>query len=270
MSPNRHRRVRPPAVAGTFYPAGAGALSASIEDAFADAVLPGEPEAAPKAIVVPHAGYLFSGPVAATAYARLAGAQDQIRRVVLVGPSHRVPLQGLAVSSADAFATPLGEISLDAELRSVALREPVVVLNDRAHALEHSLEVQLPFLQVVLGEGFTLLPLVAGSCAPEDVAAVLEAVWGGPETLVVVSTDLSHYHPYPEAVTLDRETAAAVVSGRHGDVGDRDACGATGLRGLLAAADRLGLSTELLDLRNSGDTAGDHDRVVGYGAFALS
>jgi len=269
VSDRAARLVRPAAVAGTFYPADPEELLASVEGALAGADRPVEQAPAPKALVVPHAGYQFSGPVAATAFSRIAGAADRIGRVVLVGPSHRVPLRGLAVSSADAFETPLGQIPLDDELRSVALGRPAVEADDRAHALEHSLEVQLPFLQVLLGGHFELLPLVVGSCPPEDVADVLDAVWGGSETLIVISTDLSHYHPYGEATSLDRRTAAAVVSGHVDDVGDLDACGASGLRGMISAAGRHGLRTELLDLRNSGDIAGDRTRVVGYGAFAL-
>lgn len=264
-----HVAVRPAAVAGAFYPADPGELRSSVEAALRGADGPTSQASAPKAIVVPHAGYVYSAPIAATAFGQIAPAAERIRRVVLVGPSHRVPVSGLAVSGADAFETPLGEVALDDELRALALGQPVVEVDDRAHALEHSLEVQLPFLQVVLGEGFELLPLVAGLCPAGDVADVLDAVWGGPETLIVISTDLSHYHPHAEASSLDRKTAAAVVAGRVDNVNDLDACGATGLRGIMSAAGRHGLRTELLDLRTSGDTAGDRIRVVGYGAFAL-
>jgi len=264
----RFLRVRPPAVSGAFYPDDPEALRRSVSDAFAGArpVQPGAPT--PKALVVPHAGYVYSGPIAASAYLRLAPARDVVRRVVLLGPAHRVALDGMAVSSADAFATPLGLVPVDADARRRALAVASVAVNDSAHALEHSLEVQLPFLQTVLDD-FEVLPLVVGRCGTAEVAALLDAVWGGPETLIVVSTDLSHYHRYADAVTLDQRTVAAVASLRPDVIGDRDACGAYPLRGLLAAADARLLSAEVLDLRNSGDTAGDRDRVVGYGAVAI-
>ncbi len=262
------QRVRPPAVAGTFYPGSADALRAALRRAFADAVHPGEGDRVPEALIVPHAGYVYSGPVAASAYARIIPARSTIRRVVLLGPSHRSAVRGLAVSSADAFSTPLGVVPIDAAYRNAVLALPGVGVDDRAHADEHSLEVQLPFLQTVLDE-FTLLPLSVGDATVDEVAAVLEALWGGPETLVVVSTDLSHYHHYDDALRLDARTAAAVVAREPGAVDDRDACGAYPLRGLLQVASEHGLTVEQLDLRNSGDTAGDHHRVVGYGAFAV-
>jgi AmmeMemoRadiSam system protein B len=189
--------------------------------------------------------------------------------VVLLGPVHRGRLDGLAVSGADGFSTPFGVVLVDDELRRRVLAHPRVVLDDRAHAGEHSLEVQLPFLQHTLGT-FTLLPLAVGDARPDDVAGALELVWGGPETLIVVSSDLSHYHDYPTARALDRRTADAIVAGDPAAIGDDDACGARPIRGLLVAARRRGLAVRLLDLRNSGDTAGDRDRVVGYGAFALA
>ena len=256
--------VRPPAVAGTFYPASADALAESLRQSFAGAVVPLDDAPVPKALVVPHAGYVYSGPVAASAYLRLAGGRQVIRRVVLLGPSHRVPLDGMAVPSVDGLATPLGIVALDADLRV----EAGLPADDLPHAAEHSLEVQLPFLQTVLDD-FAVLPVVVGRAAADDVADVIERVWGGPETVVVVSTDLSHYHPYDEAAARDERTAAAVSAGRWEDVADMDACGAYPLRGLLAVARRRGLRIERLDLRNSGDTAGDRERVVGYGAFAL-
>ena len=270
MSVGSSGRVRPAAVAGDFYPADPGALRASVDAALAGAATPAAGHAAPRALVVPHAGYRYSAPVAASAFARIAGGAEGIEQVVMVGPSHLVPLRGLAVSGAAAFATPLGEVPLHDGLRAVALGHPAVGLDDDAHAREHSLEVQLPFLQVLLEGHFTLLPLLAGACPPEVVAEVLDAVWGGDDTLVVVSTDLSHYHGHDRATALDRRTASAVVAGRHDLLGPGDACGATGLRGLMVAARRRGLRTEQLDLRTSGDTAGGRDRVVGYGAFALA
>jgi AmmeMemoRadiSam system protein B len=195
-------------------------------------------------------------------------ARTTIHRVVLVGPSHRVRLRGLAVSSADAFETPLGLVRLDPALRDVVLRQPAIRIDDAAHALEHSLEVQLPFLQSVLDD-FTILPLVVGDAETTDVAAVLEACWGGSDTLVVVSTDLSHYHAYEVAVDLDARTAAGIVASQVAEIDDGAACGARALRGLLDITRRRHLRVEQLDLRNSGDTAGDRHRVVGYGAFAV-
>ena len=260
--------VRRPAVAGTFYPATADTLRAAIREAFADAVRPDDGAPVPEALVVPHAGYVYSGPIAASAYARILPARSTISRVVLLGPSHRAYVRGLAVPSADSFLTPLGVVPIDVGYREAVLRLSGVHVDDRAHVDEHSLEVQLPFLQTVLDE-FTLLPLSVGDATVEQVAAVLDACWGGPETLVVISTDLSHYHSYDDATRLDARTAAAIVACRPDAIDDRDACGAYPLRGLLRVVSDHGLTVEQLDLRNSGDTAGDPRRVVGYGAFAV-
>jgi len=262
-------RVRPSAVAGMFYPGSPDSLSSAIRAAFADAVTPAADAPVPKALVVPHAGYVYSGAIAASAYARIIPARSTIRRVVLLGPSHRVYVRGLAVPGVDAFETPLGIVPIDADTRATALEVPGVRVDDRAHADEHSLEVQLPFLQSVLDD-FALLPFSVGDATADEVAAVLDVCWGGPETLVVISTDLSHYHRHDEATRLDARTAAAIVACRPEAVGDSDACGAYPLRGLLQVASERGLSVEQLDLRNSGDTAGDRHRVVGYGAFAVS
>ncbi len=260
--------VRPPAVAGTFYPAGPDALRRAVSAAFADAKAPPEGAPPPKALVVPHAGYIYSGPVAASAYLRVAPARGAITRVVLLGPNHRVPLAGMALTSADAFATPLGLVAVDDDARARARALPSVAVDDTAHALEHSLEVQLPFLQTVLGD-VPVLPVVVGQCATADVVALLDDLWGGPETVVVVSTDLSHYHRYADAVALDRRTIAEIAALHPEAVGDRDACGAYPLRGLLASARARHLAAEVLDVRNSGDTAGDRESVVGYGAVAV-
>lgn len=261
--------VRRPAVAGTFYPADPSALTDALERAFAAARRPGAGAAVPKAIVVPHAAYPYSGPVAASGYLRLAPARARIRRAVVIGPSHFVPVAGVAVSGADAFATPLGDVPVDEPGRRAALTCAAALVEDTGHVAEHSVEVQLPFLQTVLDD-FTVVPLAVGHATAEVVAAVLEAVWGGPETVVVVSTDLSHYHPHDAARALDERTADAVATLTEGSIGDTDACGAPALRGLLRAARTRGLTAEVLDLRTSGDTAGPRDRVVGYGAFALS
>jgi len=267
VSDPRHR-VRPAAVAGAFYPADAGMLREEVARSIAGAVVRPADAPVPKAIIVPHAGYVYSGPIAASAYLRVAPAAGRIRRVVLLGPSHRVALRGIGVSNADAFATPLGLVRIDAEGRDRVLSAPEVTVDDAAHEFEHSLEVQLPFLQTVL-DHFTLVPLVVGDATADLVATALDLCWGGPETLIVVSTDLSHYHRYVDAVGLDARTAAAIVARRAAEIGDRDACGARPLRGLLRAAEEHSLTVEQLDLRNSGDTAGDRGRVVGYGAFAL-
>jgi AmmeMemoRadiSam system protein B len=251
-----------------FYPSDRDELRRSIESAFADAVAAPRDSSPPKALVVPHAGYIYSGAIAASAFGRIASAAAQIQRVVLAGPSHRVYVRGMAVPSVDSFDTPLGTVTIDAELRSAILALPAVVVDDEPHRHEHSLEVQLPFLQTVL-ERFTLLPLSIGDASSEEVATVLEAVWGGPETLIVISTDLSHYHDYDEAVRLDARTAAAIVAADAESIGDSDACGSRPLRGMLRVAAARGLPVEQIDLRNSGDTAGDRHQVVGYGAFTV-
>jgi AmmeMemoRadiSam system protein B len=259
-------RVRPAAVAGRFYPGDAATLQATVDDELAHAPVWSGP--VPQALVVPHAGYVYSGPIAATGYATLAAARDVIRRVVLLGPAHYVGFDGVAVSSADAFATPLGDVRIDPELRERVLGLAGVRVHDAAHGPEHSLEVHLPFLQRALAD-FTVLPLVVGHAATDTVAAVIAAVWNPPDTIVVVSTDLSHYLDHDAAARRDRATAAAVVNGDVDEIAPDDACGAYPLRGLLEAARDRDLTVELLDLRNSGDTAGPRDRVVGYAAFAL-
>lgn len=261
-------RRREPAVAGTFYPNSRQALESQIlgflEEAArerGDAPLP-----SPKALIAPHAGTIYSGPIAGSAYARLLAARGRIERVVLVGPAHRVWFEGVAKSSAELFSTPLGDIPVDPGAELVGV--PGVVVDDEAHRLEHSLEVHLPFLQIVLGS-FTLLPLVVGQASAESVARVLDAVWGGDETLVVVSSDLSHFHDYETANAMDRETTRLLES-LDGDAltGDR-ACGYQPIRGLLHTARRRGLSCQSIDLRNSGDTAGPRREVVGYGSYVL-
>lgn len=257
--------IRTPAVAGTFYPADRRELQAQIR-AFLNAVAPAGP--APKAIIAPHAGYVYSGPIAASVYARLHAARGAISRVVLLGPSHYVGFQGLAVSTADGFETPLGRIPIDKQAVEKVLELPEVGYLDQAHAREHSLEVHLPFLQEVLGE-FSLVPIAVGDAGPEQIGAVIEALWGGPETLIVISSDLSHYHDYDTARRLDAETTRAIENLRFEDVGNDQACGRNPIRGLLWVARRRGLREETLDLRNSGDTAGPRDRVVGYGAYAF-
>lgn len=262
--------LRPAAVAGTFYPKAPAALAA-IVGACLDAAA-GSPASAeatpPKAVIVPHAGYAYSGAIAAAAYARVSAARSHVRRVVLFGPTHRVPVRGLALPSARAFATPLGEVPVDLDAAKAALGLPQVGQSDAAHALEHALEVQLPFLQVVLG-AFEIVPFAVGDATPEAVAEVIELLWGGPETLIVVSSDLSHCHRYADAQAIDRATAAAIL-GLAPTLDHEGACGATPINGLLLCAREQGVGAELLDLRNSGDTAGDRSRVVGYASFAFA
>ena len=259
--------VRPAAVAGMFYPAGARELGREVDDLLGHSAGRGLAPGFPKALIVPHAGYVYSGNVAAEGYDRLRPARGIVRRVVLLGPCHRVPVRGLALPDVAAFATPLGEVPLDREAMAALAGLPQVVMNSAAHAEEHALEVQLPFLQRVLGE-FSLVPLAVGAATPAQVSEVLEALWGGAETLIVISSDLSHYHPYAEACAIDRGTAQAILD-YSGDIDHEQACGATPVAGLLLAAKRHGLKAELLDLRNSGDTAGGRARVVGYASFAF-
>jgi AmmeMemoRadiSam system protein B len=262
----RFRRVRPPAFAGSFYPADAGELRRLVQFCLAGAV-PCEARRTLKAFVLPHAGLIYSGPVAGSGYLCLERDRDTVQRVVLVGPSHRVAFKGLAASEASSFATPLGEVPLDEAAIAGVLELPQVQLLEAAHAHEHSLEVQLPFLQVALGS-FKLVPLVVGEASAEEVGEVLDRLWGGPETRIVVSSDLSHYHDSTLARKLDEETAEAIEQLQ--PVMTEQACGATPLNGLLCAARHHRLHGHTLDLRNSGDTAGDHSRVVGYGAFAFA
>lgn len=264
--------VRTPAVAGTFYPERAETLATMVDGFVADAASARAHERAatpgtPEALVVPHAGYVYSGPTAGHAYAALAGAPRGVERVVLIGPAHYVPVSGIATTSLEGLATPLGAVPVDDAARSDAL-DLGVAIDDDAHAPEHSLEVQLPFLQRVLG-AFRTLPLVVGRTTPEAVARALDVLWGGPDTVVVVSTDLSHYHDYETARARDQRTAEAVVEGRVDAIAWDDACGAPALAGVMLVARRRGLTTRLLDLRSSGDTGGPRQRVVGYGAFAV-
>lgn len=258
--------VRTPAVAGLFYPADAKELHTQVWQ-FLSQVKPAD-DLPPKAIIVPHAGYIYSGPIAASAYARLKTARDVIRRVVLLGPSHRVGFRGIAVSGMTAFATPLGQVPVDRTAVEHVRKLPNVGVLEQAHAQEHSLEVHLPFLQEVLSE-FKLAPLVVGDARPQEVGAVLEALWGGPETLIVISSDLSHYQGYQAAQRLDSATSQAIEALRFEDIGYEQACGRNPVNGLLWVARRKALHGETIDLRNSGDTAGPRDQVVGYGAYVF-
>ena len=260
--------TRFPAVAGMFYPADRGKLHKDVQAYLSEVDLPHDVQV-PKAIIAPHAGYIYSGPVAASAYARLLPERDRIHRVVLLGPSHRVPFRGLAASSADSFTTPLGEIPLDRQAIDALDDLPQVHHLDEAHTQEHSLEVHLPFLQEVLDD-FQLVPLVVGDARPADVAEVLERLWGGPETLIVISSDLSHYHDYISAKRMDRHTSDVIEHLQAEAIHSEDACGCVPVSGLLYLARQHGLHAHTIDLRNSGDTAGPRDQVVGYGAYVFN
>lgn len=258
------RRVRRPAVAGLFYPGGEAELAGTVDGLLAEGRAQAGPESQPpKAVIVPHAGYIYSGSTAAQAYARVQPVADRITRVVMFGPSHRVALHGLALPTSQAFNTPLGDVPVGtadvADLRRVTVQ-------DAPHAQEHSLEVQLPFLQRVLGNDFELVPFSVGQADPDEVATVIDRCWGGPETLLVFSTDLSHYYPYETAQRLDAETVQQMVA-LTGPIDPSRACGARPVNGLLVTAARRGMTTELYGWCNSGDTAGDKERVVGYAAI---
>jgi len=259
-------QIRQPAVAGLFYPDDPLLLQQQVAKLLTQDVPIGP---APKALIVPHAGYIYSGPVAASAYLQLTPIRDQIQRVVLLGPAHRVAFSGLAASSAQYFATPLGMIRIDQTAMNAILELPQVRVLDQAHREEHSLEVQLPFLQTVLNTDFGLIPLVVGEAEPGAVAAVIELLWGGPETLVLISSDLSHYHDYETARRLDSATSHAIEQLNPQAIDYQQACGRTPVNGLLLAARHHQLHATTLDQRNSGDTAGGRDRVVGYGAYAF-
>lgn len=260
--------VREAAVAGSFYPGDAATLEVTVRGLLSgrQAEAPGAP---PKAVIVPHAGYVYSGPVAAAGYYAIATLAGRVRRVALIGPAHFVAFAGIAAPSVDAFATPLGPVAVDRGAIADLAERGFIVIDDSPHRDEHSLEVQLPFLMAVL-DGFALVPLVVGNAPPEAVAGVLEALWDGPGTLVVVSSDLSHYLGREEARRRDEATAAAIERLDGAGLTGEDACGYQPIAGLLLAARRRGLAARRLDLRNSGDTAGPMDRVVGYGAWAFA
>ncbi|HEY8078131.1 MAG TPA: AmmeMemoRadiSam system protein B [Labilithrix sp.] len=255
--------VREPAVAGAFYPASRAALGELVSRLLEGARKP-ETRALPKAIVAPHAGYVYSGPIAASAFALLEPYAESIERVVLVGPAHRVRVLGLASPGADALRTPLGDVVVD----TAALASLDVVASPAAHAREHSVEVELPFLQRVAPRA-RVVPLAVGRAGEDEVARVLEALWGGAETVIVVSSDLSHYLPYDEGRAVDERTAARIVALDAAPLEGEDACGCAGINGLLRIARAKGMRAELVDLRSSGDTAGKRDEVVGYGAFGF-
>ncbi|MFZ1536997.1 MAG: AmmeMemoRadiSam system protein B [Chromatiaceae bacterium] len=262
--------LRHPNVAGLFYPANARTLETEVRAYVKTGqVKAGVEGAPPKALIAPHAGYVYSGPVAGSAYAQLLAGAGAIRRVLLLGPSHRLAFQGLAYSKAHAFLTPLGPVPVDLKAYQALTDLPQVRSFEAPFEGEHCLEVQLPFLQLILDD-FSLVPFLVGEATTTEVAEVLERLWGGDETLIVVSSDLSHFLDYASAQRLDRATSQAITNLDPAAIGDDQACGRNPVKGLLQAARRHGLQGRLLDLRNSGDTAGSHDRVVGYGAFAFT
>jgi len=256
-------KVRSPAVAGLFYPADTERLQAEISRLISTAAVAGYP---PKALIAPHAGYAYSGRVAAAAFATLRDGMRAIERVVVIGPAHYVHVHGIAVPTVDMFETPLGHVPVDRNAVSALASLPFVICADAPHAPEHALEVELPFLQTLLSS-FELIPLVIGNARPQDAAEVLGRLWGGPETLIVVSSDLSHYHDYATAQRLDADTAAAIERDDWAALGPQDACGFVAVAGLLMETSRRHLKARRLSLCNSGDTAGPRTRVVGYGAW---
>src|SRR5215468_3794366 len=259
--------VRKPAVAGSFYPAQPDRLRRQIAELLAEAEP--APKITPKALIAPHAGYIYSGLPAATAFATLRDSAQTFARIVLIGPAHYVAIRGVARTSIDAFETPLGRVPVDRDALAEITDLPFVSVNDAAHAPEHALEVELPFLQIVL-PSFSLLPLVVGDATAQEVAQVLAQLWSGPETLLVISSDLSHYHSYETARRLDAATAAAIENGDWASLGPGQACGYLPIAGLLIEATRRNLKARRLSLCNSGDTAGSLDQVVGYGAWLFS
>ncbi len=258
-------RIRPAAVAGMFYPADPIELKQTVNTLLNKAK---STEVFPKAIIAPHAGYIYSGPVAACAYKQLLSQNCPVKRVVLVGPAHRVPFSGLALPAVDAFASPLGTVPLDKPVIEQLGRLPFVHINDIPHRLEHSLEVHLPFLQEVLGD-FTLVPIVVGQASPDMVVTVLEPFLPDDSSLIVISSDLSHYHDYKTASKIDLLTTQAIEERRPDAITHEQACGATGIRAMLKLAQKHRLRPSTIDLKNSGDTTGDKSRVVGYGAYAF-
>ncbi|NOZ53033.1 MAG: AmmeMemoRadiSam system protein B [Gammaproteobacteria bacterium] len=266
--------IRQCAVAGTFYPADPVTLRKTIQALLTTAQtslgnLSNNANTRPKAIIAPHAGYIYSGPIAATAYARVQQHDHSISRVVLLGPSHHIPLVGFATNSAHFFTTPLGNIRLDRTTINRINQRPDVAELDQAHALEHSLEVHLPFLQVIL-HNFQLVPIVVGDATTDAVSQLLTELWGGPETLIIISSDLSHYHHDEIARSLDNATSKAIESFDITTVDAQHACGYIPIRGLLKTAKNLNMHVNTIDCRNSGDTAGPRDQVVGYGAYEFS
>jgi len=262
--------VRPPAVAGMFYPSNPKELDATVQYYLAEAAnkFPEQPSHAPKAIIAPHAGYVYSGLTASSVYNQLWPVKDKIKRVVMMGPCHRVAVRGLALPSTQSFATPLGEVALDMDAIARIVNLPQVSIFDDTHKQDHALEVHLPFLQKVLS-AFKIVPIIVGQASPDEVAQVLKTLWGGEETLILVSSDLSHYKTYDDARKIDDQTRLAIEQLDPLALGDDQACGRHSIKGLMVLAREKGMTVQTTDIRNSGDTAGAKDRVVGYGAWAF-
>ncbi|AXO16807.1 AmmeMemoRadiSam system protein B [Thalassospira indica] len=265
--------IRPPAVAGTFYPADADLLRSEI-DGLLDAALHSDAvsgSAIPKAIIVPHAGLMFSGSLAALGFATVRALRNTVKRIVIIGPAHRMAFQGIALARADQFATPLGSMRCDLPALQSALSLPHVQMLDEAHTLEHGLEIELPFIQRLFGEGadIGIVPLLVSRCSPRQVHEVIEKLWGGPETLIVISSDLSHFHDYDTAQRMDNRTRAMIENFDAENIDTSDACGALPVAGMLMAARNRAMKIKTLGMRNSGDVTGDKSRVVGYGAWAI-
>jgi len=259
------KQIRTAALAGSFYPADADQLRHTLADLLNEVETP---SGSPKALIAPHAGYIYSGSTAAKAYANLNSIKNNIKRVVILGPAHRVYVKGMALPNASAFATPLGNIDIDSEGLKKIKHLPQVQFSDEAHAQEHSIEVHLPFLQTCLNK-FSLLPIVVGDASPEQVAQVLELLWGNEETLIVISTDLSHFHDYAKSQQIDSATCARIEKMDFARLSPQQACGCRPMSGLLYVARQRQMQIKRLGLCNSGDTAGSKDRVVGYGSWSL-
>ncbi len=274
MSTLRGRRL--PAVAGLFYPSDPGELQGMVRSMLEEAGSRKKEDLAGasgngrvlRAIIAPHAGYVYSGPVAASAYVYVGAAAGNVGKVAILGPSHRVPVRGLALSSAAEYEMPGFSLPADSEAAESLRRADLAEFVDEAHAAEHSIEVHLPFIKAVLGE-VEVAAIAVGEASPDRVGAAVELLMEDPKRLVVISSDLSHYLDYDSAVAVDSVTAQAILNLRYEDIGYEQACGRNCIRGLLWAARRQGMHPQLLDLRNSGDTAGPRDSVVGYPAFAF-
>jgi hypothetical protein len=261
-------QIRKPCVAGLFYPDDPERLDFTLNQLFESVPENLKTGYSPHAIIVPHAGYIYSGEIAASAYSSILKRVQDIKRVVILGPSHQLALNGAACPSATHFDTPLGRIPLDVEEIARLQAQGLIEINDAAHVREHSIEVQLPFLQHILSD-FKIIPIVVGLEQAMPIAALLEPFWRAKDALIVVSSDLSHYLDYYDARKMDSDTSSAIEACRWQDISPTQACGCYPMRGLLQLAQEENSSVSCIDLRNSGDTAGDKSRVVGYGAYVF-
>jgi AmmeMemoRadiSam system protein B len=257
--------TRSAAVSGLFYPDEPQILRDTIDTLLSQSAIK-EQSTQVKAIIAPHAGYQYSGLTAARVYKQLQTLRDRIQRVVLLGPSHRVAFEGMALTEADFFETPLGQIKVNKDDYPQLLAMENMFVFEQAHVAEHCIEVQLPFLQRILNN-FTIIPIVVGIADPHSVSNIIESLWGGDETLFVISSDLSHYQSYESAQQTDNETSRAILDLDFNAIQPNNACGCMAVNGLLNFAHRHPLTVKLIDQCNSGDTAGDKDKVVGYGSY---